>query len=200
MATTFHLIRHGTYPLLGHVLGGRSAGHSLDAAGRAQAEALAEALAVRPIRAVVSSPLERTRETAAPIAARHGLAVAIEPDLNEIDFGEWTGAAFDELHARPAWRAFNLFRSSTPIPGGETMLAAQARAMAALLRLRAAYPEGDVAVVSHGDVVKAILAHFLGVSLDLFRRFEISPASRSVVVMHAEDAQVLAVNLPPEVG
>ncbi|MBV9735802.1 MAG: histidine phosphatase family protein, partial [Acidisphaera sp.] len=96
--TTFHLIRHATYGLIGHTLAGRTPGHALNEAGRAQAAALAASLAGRPIAAVVSSPLERARETAAPIAAGHGLAVSVDGDFNEIDFGEWTGLAFDTLH------------------------------------------------------------------------------------------------------
>jgi broad specificity phosphatase PhoE len=194
-ATRFHLIRHASYELLGRVLAGRSGGHSLGPAGRAEAEALASVLGERPVAAVVSSPLERARETAAPIAARHRLAVGIDPDLDEIDFGEWTGLAFDVLHADPAWRRFNVFRSTTPIPGGESMLAAQARGLAAVLRLRAAHPGAEVVAVSHGDIIKAVLAHFLATPLDLMRRIEISPASRSVLVLDAADARIEAVNL-----
>jgi len=194
--TVFHLVRHATYGLIGHVLAGRTPGHRLNPAGQAQAAALAASLAALPIAAIVSSPLERTRETAEAIAAPHGLPVQIEPDLIEIDFGEWTGSAFPALHALPEWRAFNSFRSSTPIPGGETMLAAQSRAVAAILRQRAAHPGSELVVVSHGDVVKAILAHFLGMPLDLFRRLDIAPGSRSVLALHDEDAQVRAVNLP----
>jgi probable phosphoglycerate mutase len=195
--TVFHLIRHGDYSLIGTTLAGRTPGHSLSAAGRAQAEAVAAALADRSLAAVVSSPLERARETAAPIAARAGLEVEIEPALNEIDFGHWTGMAFDTLHAIPAWRAFNGFRSATPIPGGETMLEAQVRGVGLVCRLRAAYPDAELALVSHGDVIKAIVAYFLAVPLDLFRRIEIGPASRSVLTLHETDASVNAVNLPP---
>ena len=99
--TTFHLIRHGDYGLLGRVLAGRTPGHSLSDLGRKQAERVAAALAHRPIAAVVSGPLERARETAAPLAARCGLEVSVDPDLDEIDFGEWTGMAFDALQPCP---------------------------------------------------------------------------------------------------
>jgi broad specificity phosphatase PhoE len=195
-ATTFHLVRHASYDQLGRRLAGRSPGHSLNEDGRAEAAALASAFSGRAIAAVVSSPLERARETAMPIAAAHGLPVAIEPDLNEIDFGDWTGMAFAELHGNPDWQRFNVFRSAVPIPGGESVLAVQARAVAAILRLRAAYPAGEVVAISHGDVVKAILFHFLGMPLDFLRRIEIAPASRSELVLHADDARVRAVNLP----
>ena len=195
--TTVHLIRHASYDLLGRVLAGRSPGHFLNARGRPEAAALAASLAQLPLAAVVSSPLERTRETAAPIAERLGLSVAIDDDLSEIDYGDWTGSPIAELHASPAWRRFNSFRGTAEIPGGETMLAAQARALRAVLRLRAAWPEHQIAVVSHGDIVKAVLAHFLAMPLELMRRMEISPASRSVLALHDADACVLGVNLPP---
>ena len=121
-ATTFHLIRHASYGLLDHALGGRSPGHSLNAQGRAEAERLADGMRSIELAAVVASPLERAQETGSAIAARHGLDVATDPDLSEIDFGDWTGADFRGLHASQAWRAFNDFRSTARIPGGETML------------------------------------------------------------------------------
>ena len=150
----------------------------------------------KPVVALVSSPMQRARETAAPIAARLGLAVAIEPDLDEIDFGDWTGRRFDELHPSGEWQRFNRLRSAAQIPGGETMLTAQARAVSAILRLHNAWPEGEIAVVSHGDIVKALLAYFLGVPLDLFRRIEIAPASRSIVRLNAAEVRIEAMNLP----
>lgn len=196
--TTFHLVRHGDYALLGRVLAGRTAGHSLSEAGAAQAEAVAAALAGLPILAVISSPLERTRETAAPIAARLGLPVDFDDDLLEIDFGEWTGRTFDSLRAWEGWPTFNRFRSTARIPGGESMLAVQARSVAAIVRLREMYPNGHVVIVSHGDVIKSIIAHFLTIPLDLFRRFDVGPASRSVVAVSNEDARVLAMNILPQ--
>ncbi len=195
--TTFHLVRHGDYGLLGHVLAGRTVGHSLSERGRAQAESVAEALSAIPIQSIVSSPLERTRETAAPIAARCHVEVTIDPDVIEIDFGEWTGRTFDSLRAWPGWADFTRFRSTAQVPGGESMLAVQTRSVAAIVRLRQAHPDGNVVIVSHGDVIKSIIAHFLTVPLDLFRRFDIAPASRSIVALTDEDARVLAVNIPP---
>ena len=172
-------------------------GVGLSEEGRAQSEALAGSLAGRPIRAVVSSPLERAQQTAAPVAARFGLPVVTEPGLHEIDFGAWTGRTFAELEQDPAWGAWNRFRSVAPCPEGEGMLAAQARALAALRALQASHGEGEVVVVSHQDVLKALLSHFLGAPLDLLHRVGLDPAHRSVLVLYDEGARVEAMNLPP---
>lgn len=194
--TVIHLIRHASYDQLGRVLAGRTEGHALNAAGRAEAARVARALAERKLAAVASSPMQRARETAAIVAAPHGLEVLEVAGLNEIDFGEWTGMTFEALRDAPGWAAFNTFRSTAPIPGGETMLAAQARAVAALAGLAARFPETEVAAVSHGDIVKAVVAHALAVPLDLFHRIEIEPASRSVIALGVGEVRVLRVNLP----
>lgn len=196
-ATIVHLIRHASYGLLGHTLAGRSPGHHLSLQGQREAAALADDLAACRLEAVVAGPLERAQETAAPIAARHRLIVASNPGFDEIAFGAWTGRRFDELAELPDWQAFNRFRGVAVVPGGESMLAAQARAVTALMRLRADWPGAEIAVVSHADVLKSVLASLLGMPLDLCRRLEIAPASRSVVALHDNDAQVLCVGLPP---
>ena len=191
--TVFHLVRHGDYPLLNRVLAGRLPGHSLSDAGRAQAQSVARALAGEGVEAVVSSPLERALETAEPIAASLGLPITTDTDLNEIDFGAWTGMEFAALHADSEWQAWNRVRSCALVPGGETMLAAQARAMAALSRHGG---RRAVAMVSHADVIKAILAHALGAPIDLFGRIEIAPGSRSIVALDDDGPRVQGVNLP----
>ena len=172
-------------------------GVELSEAGRSQAAALAEALAARPIAAVVTSPLERAQQTAVPIAARLGLVPLIDPGLNEIDFGHWTGLAFAELAGRPEWDAWNRARSFAACPGGESMVAAQARALATIGVLRAGYPEAELVLVSHQDVLKSVLAHFLGVPLDLFGRFAWDPAHRSVLQLGAAEVFITGVNVPP---
>jgi probable phosphoglycerate mutase len=171
-------------------------GVPLSEEGRVQAAALADALAGRPIAAVVSSPLQRARETAFPIAARLGLTVATDPGLDEIDFGSWTGREFAALDGRADWSAWNRFRSTGRCPGGESMLEAQARALACLTRLRSAHPDGEIVLVSHQDVLKAILAHALGLPLDLLHRITLDPARRSVLVLFEQDARVDGMNLP----
>jgi broad specificity phosphatase PhoE len=193
--TVFSLVRHGAYGLIDHRLGGREA-HPLNAEGLAQAGRVALALSKRPIAALISSPVRRARETADVLAARLDLPVQTEPDFAEIEFAGWTGASFESLEQQPAWRAWNRFRSTAAVPGGETMLAVQARALAGVRRLAGSWPDGELVVVSHGDIIKAILAHVLGAPLDLLHRIEIAPASTSRIVLHDEDAAVQAINLP----
>lgn len=197
MQTLFHLVRHGQYDLIDHALGGRAPGHALNEAGRGEARWVAGALRGRTVAAVVSSPVQRAQETAAPIAAALGLAVETDEALVELDCGEWTGMTFETLRERPEWHRWNRFRSSAAIPGGETMLAVQARTVAALERLHAVQGEAEVVVVSHADVIKAVLLHVLGAPLDHMGRLEVGPGSRSVVAWHDETARVLATNLPP---
>ena len=192
---TIHLIRHAEHGLLGHALAGRQPGVALSDTGRRQAAALAEHYAGQPVRQILTSPVQRAKETAQPIASGLGLVPAIEPAIEEIDFGRWTGAPFAALAGEPDWSAWNSARSLAPTPGGEGMLAAQARAVSALMRQREW--GGTVIAVSHSDVIKAVLAYMLGMPLDLLHRLEVAPASRSILVLGDDFARVDAVNLPP---
>ncbi len=195
--TTVHLVRHASHGLLGRVLTGRMPAVPLSEAGRAEAASLAEAFRAHPIAAVLCSPVQRARETADPIAAALGLSVTEEPGWDEIDFGRWTGATFAALDNDPAWRRWNHHRDLAACPDGESMLAAQARAVAALLRAADAYPDGEVVAVSHQDVLKAVLAHCLGMPLGRLECFSLDPASRSVVTLFpGGGARVDAMNLP----
>jgi broad specificity phosphatase PhoE len=196
MSTTFLLIRHAAHALLGRVLAGRMAGVSLSPEGRVQSECLADRLAARDVRAIYVSPRERATETASPISQRLGLVPRIEPAIDEIDFGEWTGRSFVSLEAEPLWAPFNRLRSVTRPPGGETMLEVQARVAAFLEGCRAKHPGETVAVVSHGDVLKAALLHYLGMPLDHFLRFEIEPASVSVLELADWGPRLLRLNEP----
>lgn len=192
--TTFLLIRHASHDLLGKAIAGRSPGVRLSPKGRQEAADLAERLASVPLRAVYSSPLERTRETAEPLSARLGLEVRISEAILELDFGEWTGKSLEELRQDPRFGHFNSFRSGTRIPGGERMPEAQARFVGEMHRLAGLHPDEWVALVSHGDPIKSALAYYLGVPLDLFQRIEISPASVSVVELNEWGPRVLCVN------
>ena len=184
--TTVYLIRHAEHGLLGRTLAGRTPGVALNDAGRAQAARLRGL----PVEAVVSSPQQRAQETAAAL----GLPVQVDPAWDEVDFGTWSGQGFAALDPDPAWQLWNAARGSAPTPGGETMLAVQARAVAGLQALRA---HGSVAVVSHLDVLRAVLAHVLGMPLDFVFRLELAPASRSVVVLWDGGGRVEGLNLPP---
>ncbi len=191
----FLLIRHAENDFLQRrILAGRSPGVHLNARGRRQAEELAQALAGLRIEAVYSSPLERARETAEPFAIQAGLPVHLLPALNEIDFGAWTGAGFDRLAGDPHWSAFNSFRSSTRTPGGEIIFEVQARMLAALEELCAFHGDGRVAVFGHGDPLKTVVAHFLGMPLDFITRLNIDPASVSAVRFASWGAKVLFIN------
>jgi probable phosphoglycerate mutase len=190
------LVRHGHYDLLDRALGGR-ADHALSAEGRAQAARAGEALRRRGIATVFSSPVQRARETAEIIAEAAGAELREEPAFAEVDFGDWTGASFDALQDDLEWRAWNTFRGAARPPGGELMLEVQARAVGSLLRIAAAHPGGEIAVVSHSDVIKSVLAHLLGSPLDLMRRIEISAGSVSRIALYPEDAKVLVVNAAP---
>jgi probable phosphoglycerate mutase len=192
--TTFLLIRHGLTDAVGRVMMGRRPGVRLNAVGRAQAARLAETLRSTPLAAVVSSPLERTRETAEAIARPHGLAVEIADGLLEYEVGGWTGSTFADLDATAEWRRFNTLRSLTAPPDGELMIGVQQRAVAALLDLRAEYSSGIVAAVSHGDVIRALLLFFLGMPIDFLHRLEVSPATISIVTLGPGEPRVLQVN------
>ncbi|HET6183938.1 MAG TPA: histidine phosphatase family protein [Acetobacteraceae bacterium] len=198
-ATTFHLIRHATYELLDRgILAGRTPGWGLNEAGRAQAAALGRLLAGTRLTALIASPMERAQETAAAIGDGCGVAIETDPAFDEVDFGDWSNLPFTVVRDDPRWPAFNRLRSLCAPPGGETMLDVQRRAVAAVRRLAERYPGGEIAIVTHGDVVKALLVHVLGMALDLFHRLDIAPASRSTIVLGADYARVIAINLPPD--
>ena len=194
MATTVFLVRHAAHDRVDRVLCGRMPGVGLGEAGQRQAEALARRFACEGVDAVWTSPLQRARETAEPVAARLGLAARPSDALCEIDFGAWTGQAFDALRDDPRWRRWNEARGSERPPGGESMSEAQTRAAAEVERARAEHPDGRVVLVSHSDVIKAVLAGVLGLPLDAYSRFEVSPASVSALAVWDGGGKVLSMN------
>lgn len=167
---------------------------ALSQEGLEQAEIVSDLLGVEPIAAVYSSPRERAWYTARDIAERHSLGVEVEDGLDEVDFGEWTGASFDALEGDPLWNAWNETRGSARPPGGESMAEAVARASSALEAIARRHPEERVALVSHCDIIRGIIAHYLGLSLDNLLRFDIDPASVSRVVVGDWGARVISVN------
>jgi probable phosphomutase (TIGR03848 family) len=186
---TLILARHGrTTANATGVLAGRSKGVHLDDKGVEQARAAAERLAGVPLAAVVSSPLERCRETSREIARRQEPVSTVRTDrgLVECDYGSWTGRELKTLAKEPMWRTVQSHPSAAVFPDGETMADMSARAVATVRRwdARVEAEHGADAVwvaVSHGDVIKAILADALGIHLDAFQRIMVDPASLSVV-------------------
>lgn len=193
--TLLLLVRHGVTPTTGQVLPGRAAGLHLSDQGVAQAERVARRLAALPLAAVHTSPLERTRETAAPTAAHHRLDPVEDAGLLECDFGDWTGARLSELARLPEWETVQKRPSQFTFPGGESFRAMQERIVAALEAIRDAHRGQVVACFSHADPIKTALAHALGTPLDAFQRIWVSPASVSALV-YAPDGTVgvLAMN------
>jgi probable phosphomutase (TIGR03848 family) len=191
------LVRHGMTDAVGRSIAGRAPGVHLNAQGSAEAAALAGCLARLPLVAVYSSPLERALETARPIAEGAGLPVRSHPGLIELDFGDWTGKTLDELSDDPRWGAFNARRGATRIPGGETMGETVARTRTAVADLRLAHGGRQVVAVSHGDVIRGLLADVLGLPLDHLFRLEVAPASVSAVDLAGHPARLLTLNWRP---
>jgi probable phosphomutase (TIGR03848 family) len=196
--TTVILLRHGrTTANAGGVLAGWTPGVRLDDAGQAQARAVGERLATVPLAAVVSSPLERCRQTADVVAAGRGLAVQTDDRLGEARYGDWTGRTIKELTREPLWKVVQQHPSAAVFPGdgGEGLAQTQARAVAAVRGWNATLgPDAVWLVCSHGDVIKAILADALGLHLDQFQRIVVDPASISVVTYTDTRPFVVRVN------
>jgi probable phosphomutase (TIGR03848 family) len=171
------LIRHALNDWVGKRLAGWTPDVHLNDEGRAQAAALAQRLAGAPLAAVYSSPLERTLETAQPLAEAHGLTVEMREGLGETRYGDWTGRSLKELKDEALWPVVQVYPGGARFPGGESMREVQARMVAELDAIRDAHPGQTVAVVSHSDPIKMAVAHYAGLPLDLFQRLSISPAS-----------------------
>lgn len=194
-ATSLLLVRHAYADHIGdRRIAGRAAGLHLSARGRAEAEELALILDGTRLAAVYTSPLERAWETAAVIARPRGLEPRAMETFTEIDFGDWTGLTYDELEGSDAWRSWNAFRSTTRVPGGESIADVVCRALDGVRELTLRHRGEQVAVVSHGDVIRGLLGHFMGMPLDHFLRIEVDTASVSLVEIHAHGPRIIAVN------
>ena len=194
MTTTLFLVRHAAHDLIGRILCGRMPGVSLGAEGRRQSERVAERLAREEVAALYTSPLERARETAASIAERLGLAAETADGITDVDYGEWSGMRFEALDQDPRWTAWNKAKATFRPPGGETVLDVQWRAIGEIERVVEAHPDGGAILVSHCDVIKSILAYFLGLAIEGISRFEISPASISTIVIGPWGGKVYSLN------
>jgi probable phosphomutase (TIGR03848 family) len=206
MATVI-LVRHGrTAANASGILAGRTAGVELDALGLEQAARAGDRLAGVPLAGVVSSPLERCRQTARLIVERQppeqtagSLVTPFEEGITECDYGEWQGRALKDLTKEPLWSVVQTQPSAAVFPGGESLAAMQARSVAAIRRHDAAFeaqhgPGAVWVAVSHGDIIKSILADALGMHLDLFQRIYVGPASVSIVRYGPNRPEVISTN------
>jgi len=207
--TVILLVRHGSTATTGTELPGRASGLHLSDAGRAQADAVAARIAAptsgngrkrRGVAAVYSSPLERTRETAAPIADATGRHVQVDDGLLELDIGDWTGLDLKAARKRPEWATIQRYPSGFTFPGGESFVDMQARIVACVERLRSAHPGDTIVAVSHADPIRAAVAHAMGTHLDLFQRVVISPCSLTAIAYGAGGPMVLTVNSGVDTG
>lgn len=190
----FLLIRHAAHVDLGERLSGRAPHRGLTAAGIDQATALAARLAYQPIVAIHSSPLQRARETAAILADTMMLPISIDAAFDELDYGDWTGLRYAELAGDADWQHWNAQRADGRVPGGERMADAQARALHRLNRLARQWPDAMVAVVSHCDIIRAVLTEYLGRSLNRIHDLEVPPASISRVEVVGGRGRVLGIS------
>ena len=183
LMTTILLIRHAVNDFVKTgKLAGRLAGVRLNEEGLAQAEALGRRLAEAPLASVYSSPLERTMETAAAIAANHPqLSALARHEITEVDYGDWQGKAISELQKRKMWAVVQEYPSRARFPNGESMRGAQTRIVNAIEALARQHPGQMIALVCHADLIKMALAHYLGMHLDVFQRIVIAPASISAL-------------------
>ena len=195
-ATVVLLVRHGTTPTTGKMLPGRAPGLHLSEKGRAQASAAAERIAAltKAPSAVYASPLERTRETAAPIARALSLRVRTVPGLVEADVGHWTEKPLSRLYRAREWPTVQRWPGGFRFPGGESFAEMSVRSMDAVLGLVAEHPGQTIVAVSHADPIKAIVAAAAGVPLDLMQRLVVSPCSISAILFTAGGPVVLCVN------
>lgn len=172
------LVRHGeTEWVHKNRLAGRIPDIHLNEKGVRQADEVAQRLAHLPLRAVYSSPILRCQQTAAPIARSHQLQICELPAMMEVQYGQWEGRELKELAKQKVWHTIQHFPSRFRFPEGESMIAVQFRAINALEELAQRHASEMIVVVSHADVIKLALAHYLGVHVDLFQRVAISPAS-----------------------
>ena len=194
MTATILLIRHAAHVELGRILSGRRRDVALSSEGLEQAEIVADLLSVEPLTAIYSSPRERAYYTARAIAEAHDLKVNIADGLDEVDFGEWTGAAFAALEGDSAWSEWNEARGSARPPLGESMSEAVERAVGTLAGIASENSGRTVACVSHCDIIRGIIAHHLGLPLDHMLRFDVDPASVSRIALGAWGARIMTVN------
>lgn len=182
--TTIILVRHGENDWVKkNRLAGWIEGVHLNENGRSQAKDAAKRLAKLPIKQIYSSPVTRCLETAEYIAKSHKLDIIELEDVGEVRYGEWEGKKIKKLAKKPEWHAVQYYPSRFQFPNGEALREVQFRAIQALEKLSTMHQDDIIVVVSHADLIKLVLAHYLGVHIDLFQRIVISPASVSVLAL-----------------
>lgn len=193
--TTILLVRHGMTDAVGRRIVGWTPGVGLNAAGEEQAARLGEELGRAKLDAIHSSPLERALKTAEAIRLHQPCPVTVREGLGEVRFGDWTGKTLDELSTDEHWKRWNSLRSITRAPGGEAMLDTQRRMFEELTYAHEQHRGGLVALVSHADAIRSLLVYLLGMSMDVFLRLRIDPASVSIVRMSEWSVEIGGINL-----
>ena len=189
------LVRHAKTAKTGVILPGRAPGLHISEEGRRQADGVAQRITKLPkLAAVYTSPLERARDTAAPIARARRLALRVERDLTECDIGEWTGLSLRQARRKPEWQLVRHHPSGFRFPGGESFAEMQARVTGALARLVERHPGETIVAVFHADPIKAAIAHALGLHLYLFQRIAVAPAAITAIAYGPDAPLVLTLN------
>jgi probable phosphomutase (TIGR03848 family) len=192
--TTLILIRHGDTDWIGKNLAGWLPDVHLNDRGKQQAEELPRRLAALDVAAIYSSPLERTIETAQPLARARNLRIHKINDLGEVKCGDWQGQALKALSAKKEWRIVQAAPSAFQFPNGESFRGTQSRAVGAIEKIVAGHAKDTIVAFSHGDVIKLIVAYYSGIALDNFQRIAISPASISVIELSPFGARLGRLN------
>ena len=195
--TIFYLVRHGVTSHTGNRLSGRMPDIHLSDAGRAEAEVAATSLAKVRLKSIYSSPIDRCVETAKAIANEHSLPIRTRKDLAEVEYGTWTNKSLKTVARTKLWSSVQKWPAGTRFPEGESFVEIQSRGVAVLEDLRIRHPKDRICVVSHGDVIRLVMAHYMGIHLDLFQRILITPASISVLSVTDSGPLVLTLNAPP---
>jgi probable phosphomutase (TIGR03848 family) len=195
--TIFYLVRHGVTSHTGHRLSGRMPDIHLSDAGRSEAEVAASSLAKVRLKSIYSSPMDRCIETARIIADKHGLPARTRRDLAEVEYGSWTNRSLKAVARTKLWSSVQKWPAGTRFPEGESFVEIQSRGVAVLEDLRIRHPKDRICVVSHGDVIRLVMAHYMGIHLDLFQRILVTPSSISVLSVTDSGPLVLTLNAPP---
>lgn len=193
------MVRHAVTEHTGKRLSGWMEGIALNEEGREQADQVGESLASVEFEGIYSSPIERTNETARAIASHHSLRVQTRRGLGEVEYGGWTNRPLRSLMRTKLWSTVQRFPSAARFPDGESLREVQTRALTEIEKIASEHPKGKVCCVSHGDVIKLVLAHYLGVHIDLFQRIVIAPASVSVFSLSERGPVILSLNAMPMV-